>query len=105
MVIVRARGHDAFFLERVVFPFEIMTFHCPREAEVEVIMRTPAGREESTWVAAEQLLAGDAPVDVEEDWRPSRTPRPVSVRSNASTICRDGHEPRTSGWSGRTGHP
>ena len=91
MVIVRVRGVDAFFLERVVFPFEIMTFHCPRDGEVEVIKRTPAGREESEWVAAEQLLAGDASADVEEDWRPSRSLRPVSVRSNGSTICRDGH--------------
>ncbi len=91
MVIVRARGVEAFFLERVVFPFEIMTFHCPRDGEVEVIMRSPTGREESESVAAEQLLAGDASVDGEDDWRPARSPRPLSVRSNASTICRDGH--------------
>jgi hypothetical protein len=91
MVIVRARGVEAFFLERVVFPFEIMTFHCPIDGEVEVIKRTPAGREESEWVAADQLLAGDSSAEVEEDWRPSLSPRPLSVRSNASTISRDGH--------------
>jgi hypothetical protein len=91
MVVVRARGVGSFFLERVVFPFEIMTFHCPRDGEVEVIMRTDAGKEQSERVAAELLLAGDSCVDNQDDWRPSRSPRPVSVRSNASSICREGH--------------
>jgi hypothetical protein len=59
IVIVRARGLGTYHLERVVFPFELMTFHCPRECEVEVIMRTPGGLEESEWVAAEELMAGE----------------------------------------------
>jgi hypothetical protein len=89
MVIVRARGASTFFLERVVFPFEIMTFHCPRECEVEIVRRTRAGLEESEWVAAEELRAGDGAMRADEDWRPALTPRPINVRSNASTICRD----------------
>ena len=88
MVIVRVYGGETFFLERVVFPFEIMSFHCPRSGEVEVIMRTTAGSEERQWVAAEQLLADDAGGDASEEWRPSRGLRPVRVRANASTICR-----------------
>jgi hypothetical protein len=90
MVVVRARGMEAFFLERVVFPFEIMTFHCPRDGEVEVVMRTPAGMEQSQRVAAEQLLAGDTTAELHCDWRPQRNSRGVSVRSNASNICMEG---------------
>lgn len=89
MVIVRARGASTFFLERVVFPFEIMTFHCPKECEVEIVRRTPAGLEESEWVAAEELRAGDGVMRADEDWRPEVNSRSVNVRSNASTIYRD----------------
>ena len=63
IIILRARGQSTFYLERVVFPFELLTFLCPRECEVEVIMRTPGGLEESEWVAAEELIAGEQPPD------------------------------------------
>ena len=36
MVILRCCGPDQFYLERVVFPFEVLTFQCPPAAEVEV---------------------------------------------------------------------
>lgn len=36
MVILRCCGPDPFYLERVVFPFEVLTFQCPPAAEVEV---------------------------------------------------------------------
>jgi hypothetical protein len=36
MVILRCCGPSAFFLERVVFPFELLSFQCPRESEVEI---------------------------------------------------------------------
>jgi hypothetical protein len=90
MVIVRARGAGAFFLERVVFPFEIMTFHCPPAADVEVIRRGVTGREEPESLQVEQLLAADDKGDSQGDWRPQRGARALSVRSNASTICLDG---------------
>jgi hypothetical protein len=64
IVIVRARGLSTYYLEKVVFPFEVMTFHCPRECEVEVIMRTPGGLEESEWVTAEELITGDQLTDL-----------------------------------------
>ncbi len=89
MVIVRARAMAAFFLERVVFPFEIMMFHCPLECEVEVVMRTPGGLEQSEWVAAEQLRASEHGSMSTADWRPSRNARVLSVRSNASVISAD----------------
>jgi hypothetical protein len=87
MVIVRIREESTYFLERVVFPFEVMTFHCPRGCEVEVITRTPTGLEQSEWIAAEELKASDEMADSDKDWRPSHAIRTVSVRSSASTIC------------------
>ena len=36
MVILRCCGADAFFLERVVFPFELLSFQCPPHSEVEI---------------------------------------------------------------------
>jgi hypothetical protein len=36
MVIVRCVGPEAFFLERVVFPFELLSFQCPPETELEI---------------------------------------------------------------------
>ena len=36
MVILRSCGPNAFFLERVVFPFELLSFQCPMESEVEI---------------------------------------------------------------------
>jgi hypothetical protein len=90
MVVVRVRGEDSFALERVVFPFEIMTFHCPRDGEVEVIMRMPTGMEQSEWIAAEHLLADDVGAEALGDWRPPRNHRGLSLRANASHICMDG---------------
>lgn len=87
MVIVRGRGSGNYYLERVVFPFEVMTFHCPRECEVEIIMRTPTGLEQSEWVAAQELLAGEGSDELTNDWRPSQSLRTVSVGSSSSRIC------------------
>jgi hypothetical protein len=36
MVIARCFAGDSFFLERVVFPFELLSFACPPEAELEI---------------------------------------------------------------------
>jgi hypothetical protein len=36
MVIVRCTGPDSFYLERVVFPFEVLVFQCPALAKVEI---------------------------------------------------------------------
>ncbi len=36
MVIVRCEDQEGFYLERVVFPFELLTFQCPASSELEV---------------------------------------------------------------------
>ena len=36
MVIVRCCGPDCFYLERVVFPFELLSFQCPALSQVEI---------------------------------------------------------------------
>jgi hypothetical protein len=36
MVIVRCIGPEEFFLERVVFPFELLSFACPPQSEVKI---------------------------------------------------------------------
>jgi hypothetical protein len=36
MVILRCCGSDQFFLERVVFPFEILAFACPAMSEINI---------------------------------------------------------------------
>ena len=45
MVIMRCLGPDAFFLERVVFPFELISFTCPLESEVEILTHSLGGPE------------------------------------------------------------
>ena len=36
MVILRCCGPEQFFLERVVFPFELLSFQCPADSEVNI---------------------------------------------------------------------
>lgn len=36
MVIARCIGPEAFFLERVVFPFELLSFSCPPDSELKI---------------------------------------------------------------------
>jgi hypothetical protein len=36
MVILRCCGPQQFYLERVIFPFEVLAFQCPAQTEVEV---------------------------------------------------------------------
>jgi hypothetical protein len=36
MVIARCLGPDCFFMERVVFPFEMLSFQCPQDSELEI---------------------------------------------------------------------
>jgi len=55
MVILRCRGPHAFFLERVVFPFELLSFQCPRQSEVEIWTHGLGGPELIERFAAEEL--------------------------------------------------
>ncbi len=45
MVILRCLGPSSFFLERVVFPFELLCFSCPLESEVEIFTHSLGGPE------------------------------------------------------------
>ncbi|MFN9644603.1 MAG: DUF1830 domain-containing protein [Cyanobacteriota bacterium] len=61
MVILRCCGSQQFFLERVVFPFEILTFSCPALSEVKIWSHGLYGPELLESFFAEQLLAESAP--------------------------------------------
>jgi hypothetical protein len=56
MVIVRCCGPDEFFLERVVFPFELLSFVCPSESEVAIWTHGLGGPELMESLRAEELL-------------------------------------------------
>jgi hypothetical protein len=45
MVILRCLGPNSFFLERVVFPFELLSFACPADSEVEILTHSLGGPE------------------------------------------------------------
>jgi hypothetical protein len=45
MVVLRCCGPDQFFLERVVFPFELLTFLAPSDAEVRILGTAAQGME------------------------------------------------------------
>lgn len=64
MVIVRCLGPDHFYLERVVFPFELLSFQCPPESELEVWTHGLGGAELLERIATEELLLED-PADQE----------------------------------------
>jgi hypothetical protein len=61
MVILRCIGPDQFFLERVVFPFEVLTFHCPVESEVEIWTHGLGGPELLEAIASRELVADALP--------------------------------------------
>jgi hypothetical protein len=56
MVILRCCGSNQFFLERVVFPFEILAFTCPPMSEVKVWSHGLYGPELLETFFSEQLL-------------------------------------------------
>lgn len=62
MVIARCVGPEAFFLERVVFPFELLSFQCPAETELEIWTHGLGGPEllESIPVSELCLEQGDS---------------------------------------------
>ena len=56
MVIVRCIGAEAFFLERVVFPFELLSFECPRDAEVRIWTHGLGGPELLETIPVQELV-------------------------------------------------
>ena len=57
MVILRCCGPEEFFLERVVFPFELLSFSCPAESEVKIWTHGLGGAELIESLQAEELLS------------------------------------------------
>jgi hypothetical protein len=56
MVIVRCLGPDAFFLERVLFPFEQLSFQCPAGSDVEIWSHSLGGPELVEQFPAETVI-------------------------------------------------
>ena len=56
MVIVRCIGPDEFFLERVVFPFELLSFECPPSSDVQIWTHGLGGAELLETLQADGLL-------------------------------------------------
>ncbi len=56
MVILRCCGPEQFYLERVVFPFELLSFHAPASSEVEIWTHGMGGPELLETLASAELL-------------------------------------------------
>jgi hypothetical protein len=59
MVIARCLGPEQFFLERVVFPFELLSFQCPEESELEIWTHGLGGAELVETIPTRALLVED----------------------------------------------
>jgi hypothetical protein len=67
MVIIRCAGEDGFYLERVVFPFELLTFECPPHSELEIWTHGLGGAQLLERLTSQELLleACNSPVPLE----------------------------------------
>ena len=59
MVIVRCVGPDEFFLERVVFPFELLSFLAPPESVVQIWTHGLGGPELRESIQVEELCVDE----------------------------------------------
>ena len=86
MIIVRCCGPENFYLERVVFPFELLSFHCPTQSDVQIWSKGARGAELTETLDARILGASERSSRPRPEWLPARTPRTVGVRDNASAV-------------------
>ena len=56
MVILRCVGPEQFFLERVVFPFELLSFACPPQSDIKIWTHGLGGPELVESIQAQDLL-------------------------------------------------
>ena len=56
MVILRCVGPEQFFLERVVFPFELLSFECPPQSVIKVWTHGLGGPDLVETIQAHDLL-------------------------------------------------
>lgn len=61
MVILRCLGPDGFFLERVVFPFEMLNFDCPKDSEIKIWTHGLGGPELVESLQADDLILDSRP--------------------------------------------
>jgi hypothetical protein len=69
MVILRCLGPDGFFLERVVFPFEMLNFACPKDSEVKIWTHGLGGPELVEALLADDLILDPVPTNLAADAR------------------------------------
>ena len=65
MVIVRCIGPEEFFLERVVFPFELLSFTCPPLCEVEIWTHGLGGTELVERMSVAKLIIDSHPSEAQ----------------------------------------
>ena len=74
MVIARCLGPEQFYLERVVFPFELLSFQCPPQSELEIWTHGLGGPELVERIATDDLWIEDSsstdPIALEPRDRP-----------------------------------
>ncbi|KEF41893.1 MAG: hypothetical protein ER33_09105 [Cyanobium sp. CACIAM 14] len=87
MVIVRCCGPGGFFLERVVFPFELLTFQCPPSSDVEIWARESAAVVRTEQLPAAALAMQESEAAPRPAWLPQTPIRAVGVKGNASSVC------------------
>ena len=56
IVILRCVGPEQFFLERVVFPFELLSFDCPPQSDIKIWTHGLGGPELVESIHAQDLL-------------------------------------------------
>jgi len=70
MVIARCLGPDQFYLERVVFPFELLSFQCPPQSELEIWTHGLGGAELVERIATADLVieasTEQEPIDLQQ---------------------------------------
>jgi hypothetical protein len=66
MVILRCLGPDGFFLERVVFPFEMLNFACPKDSEVKIWTHGLGGPELVETYPIRELISEEEGIDNSE---------------------------------------
>lgn len=67
MVILRCLGPSQYFLERVVFPFELLTFECPEGSEVEIWTHGLGGPDLRETIVAADLSLDAPPLELLSD--------------------------------------
>lgn len=88
MVIVRCVGPEQFFLERVVFPFELLSFSCPPKSEVKIWTHGLGGPELLEMIPVAELVISDEAGDPDARANPAADKGPEEVSSAPASLRR-----------------